>query len=404
MKKSTIITIVAFVLGIIILGTGFVLLTDNNISKKFRELMNKTTASTTTTTTTKPPRDTYEPMDLFKEDISKYVTLGDYKNMIVETEQIEASDEEVDMQISIILAIQKEFTKIREGNIGEKVIFSFDFTGYLTKEDGTKDKAFDGGAGTDQLAYIDGDTLYTLSSQGVGTFIPGFAEGMLNAKVGDTLDLNITFPEDYHSADLKGKKTIFEVKINYIAKLNFTDGWVKEYTKEEQKTCDEYREYIKGLMNDMVKDSNTELLWSKITENAIINIPKQQFDYLYYNYRYQIEDYAAMLNMSYEDFFKSGYVSYLLGINLSTDAELINYVNDNLKYQLIMLAIIQAEDIKATDEEYDIMLETLVEQTGKTEEEVLKQYSEEYIRQQIVLNKIDDVVYDLNDFVLKTEE
>ena len=58
MKKSTIITIVAFVLGIIILGTGFVLLTDNNISKKFRELMNKTTASTTTTTTTttKPPR------------------------------------------------------------------------------------------------------------------------------------------------------------------------------------------------------------------------------------------------------------------------------------------------------------------------------------------------------------
>lgn len=404
MKKSTIITIVAFVLGIIILGTGFVLLTDNNISKKFRELMNKTTASTTTTTTTKPPRDTYEPMDLFKEDISKYVTLGDYKNMIVETEQIEASDEEVDMQISIILAIQKEFVKEREGSIEEKVIFSFDFTGYLTKEDGTKDKAFNGGAGTDQLAYIDGDTLYTLSSQGVGTFIPGFAEGMLNAKVGDTLDLNITFPEDYHSADLKGKKTIFEVKINYIAKLNFTDGWVKEYTKEEQKTCDEYREYIKGLMNDMVKDSNTELLWSKITENAIINIPKQQFDYLYYNYRYQIEDYAAMFNMSYEDFFKSGYVSYLLGINVTTDEELVNYVNDNLKYQLIMLAIIQAEDIQATDEEYDIMLETLVEQTGKTEEEVLKQYSEEYIRQQIVLNKIDDVVYDLNDFVLKTEE
>ena len=404
MKKSTIITIVAFVLGIIILGTGFVLLTDNNISKKFRELMNKTTASTTTTTTTKPPRDTYEPMDLFKEDISKYVTLGDYKNMTVETEQIEASDEDVQMQIDVILAIQKEFVKEREGSIEEKVIFSFDFTGYLTKEDGTKDKAFNGGAGTDQLAYIDGDTLYTLSSQGVGTFIPGFAEGMLNAKVGDTLDLNITFPEDYHSADLKGKKTIFEVKINYIAKLNFTDGWVKEYTKEEQKTCDEYREYIKGLMNDMVKDSNTELLWSKITENAIINIPKQQFDYLYYNYRYQIEDYAAMFNMSYEDFFKSGYVSYLLGINVTTDEELVNYVNDNLKYQLIMLAIIQAEDIQATDEEYDIMLETLVEQTGKTEEEVLKQYSEEYIRQQIVLNKIDDVVYDLNDFVLKTEE
>lgn len=400
MKKSTIITIIAFALGIVVLATGFVLLTDNNISKSIREKKTTTTTTTTSTTTT---RTTYEPMDLFKEDVSKYVTLGDYKNMTIETDQIEASEGDVDKQINIILAIQKEFTKEREGIIGENVIFSFDFTGYLTKEDGTKDKAFDNGAGTDQLAYIEDGTLYTISSNGVGTFIPGFAEGILNVNVGDTFELNITFPDDY-SADMAGKKTIFDIKINYIAKVNFTDGWVKEYTKEEQKTCDEYREYIRDAINDMLKESNISLLWEKIIENSVVEIPDQQFDYVYYSYRYQMEDYAAMVGMTYEDFLKSGYVSYLMGIDVSTDEELIEYVKEGLSYELLMLAIIQAEDIKVSDEEYQIMLDTLVEQTGKTEAEVLEIYSEEYIRQQLALNEVGNVIYELNTFVLKTEE
>ena len=90
MKKSTIITIVAFTLGVVILAAGFILLTDNNISKK---LFSTTTTTPATTTTT---RKTYEPMDLFNTTVSEYVTLGDYKNMTIETDQIEVSDEELE--------------------------------------------------------------------------------------------------------------------------------------------------------------------------------------------------------------------------------------------------------------------------------------------------------------------
>ena len=96
MKKSTIITIVAFVVGIIVLATGFILLTDNNISKN---LFTTTTTTPTTTTTTKPPRTQYNAMDLFNTDMSQYVTLGDYKGLTIETEQLEVSDEDVNWQI-----------------------------------------------------------------------------------------------------------------------------------------------------------------------------------------------------------------------------------------------------------------------------------------------------------------
>ncbi len=399
MKKSTIITIVAFALGVVILAAGFILLTDNNISKK---LFSTTTTTSATTTTT---RKTYEPMDLFNTTVSEYVTLGDYKNMTIETDQIEVSDEELEMQINILLAMDGEFTKEREGSISEKVFFDFDFTGYLANEDGTKGLAFSGGSSEDkgQLAYIDGDVLKTISSSGVGSFIDGFAQGILNKNVGDTFDLAITFPENY-DPEMAGKKTIFEIKINYIAKLNFTDGWVKEYTKEEQKTCDEYREYLRDTINDMIKESNTSLVWEKIIENSIVEIPEQQFNYVYYSYRYQIEDYAAMFGVSYEDFLKSGYASYVLGINVSSDEALVKYVNEGLSYELLMIAIIQAEDIKVSDEEYRVMLDTLIEQTGKTEAELLEIYTEEYIRQQLALNEVGNVVYELNTFVLKTEE
>ena len=404
MKKSTIITIVAFAVGIAVLAAGFILLTDNQISADFKSLFTTTTTAPTTTTTTTAPRPTYDPMDLYNTDVSQYVLLGDYKGLTIETDQISISDEEAEFQIGLVLAIDGEFTKLREGQINEKSIFSFDYKGYFLKDDGTKDKAFDNGAGPDQLAYIDGDVLYTVSSNGISNFIDGFAQGMINTTVGDTFDLPITFPENYGVADLAGKKTVFEIKINYIADTLFTDGWVKEYTNDAYKTCDEYRTFVKETLNDTIKTSNTTLLWETIIDNAVITIPEQQFNYVYYSYRYQLEDYASMFGMTYEDFMKSGYAAYLLGNNsIVSDESLVNYVKEGLTYELVMLAIIQAENITASDEEYRIMLDSLIEQMGKSEEEVLKTYSEEYIRQQLVLQKIDEVVYDMNEFVLKTE-
>lgn len=403
MKKSTIITIVAFALGVVVLTAGFILLTDNTISESMRG--KKTTVSEETTSTTVPTttttRPTYDPMNFFTTDISQYVTLGDYKGMTIEVDQLEASEEEVEFYIQQMLVIDGEYTKIREGIIAEKDIFSFDYKGYLLKEDGTKDKEFDGGSATNQLAYIDGETFYTLSSSGVGTFIDGFAQGILGQNVGETFDIDVTFPSNYGSADLAGKKVIFTIKLNHIAQGDFTDGWVKEYSKGEYETCDAYRVYVKKTIDDTLKSNRIALLWDQIIENAVIvEVPEQEYNYWYYSFRDEIEYYVMMYQMygysyTYEDILQM--------YGFENDKALQKYAEEIVIEEMIIFAVINAENIEATDEEYRILLDSLIEQTGKTEEEVLKTYSEEKIRQQIVLNKVDGIIYDLNTFVLKAE-
>ena len=402
MKKSTIITIIAFVVGVVVLATGFILLTDNNISKSIRDKKTTTTTTPTTTPTTTAPAVVHNPMNLFAEDVTKYITLGDYKGMTIEVDQLEATEEDIDFYLQQLLAIDGEYSKKREGIIAEKVVFNFDYTGYLLKDDGTKDKAFDGGAGTNQLAYIADDVLYTLSSSGVGTFIDGFAQGILGQTVGETFDIDVTFPENYQSSDLAGKKVIFEIKLNHIAEGTVTDGWVKEYTDGEYETCADYREYMRSSINDNLKSNNMAILWDTIIENAvIIEIPEQEYEYWYYYYRDQVEYYVTMYQMygySYT------YEEMLVMFGFENDDALKEHAKEMVIEELIIFAVIQAENIQATDDEYRILLDSLIEQMGKSEEEVLQTYSEEKIRQQIILNKVDGVVEDLNTFVLKVEE
>ena len=97
------------------------------------------------------------------------------------------------------------------------------------------------------------------------------------------------------------------------------------------------------------------------------------------------------------------YEQMLAMFGFADDKALQDYAKEIVIEELITFAIIQAEGIEATDEEYRVMLDTLMEQMGKTEAEVLQTYDEKTIRQQIILNKVNDIIYDLNIFVLKAE-
>ena len=106
MKKSTIITILAFALGIFVLAGAFVLFTENNISDK---LFATTTTTTTTTSSQGSTQDpvTYEPMNFAKEDMTKYITLGQYKGLEVKVDSLVADASSIDLEIHILLC-QKE--------------------------------------------------------------------------------------------------------------------------------------------------------------------------------------------------------------------------------------------------------------------------------------------------------
>lgn len=391
MKKSTIITILAFALGIIVLSLGFILLTDNNISRKLFE--------TTTTTTAPEVIPDAEPMDFFSEDVSKYVTLGQYKGLEIEVEQVAPSQEYIDSQIELLLINAKQYNEIKEGAISENAIFSFDYTGYLANEDGSKGEKFDGGTSTGQLAYIEGTTLVTISSSGLGSFIDGFAQGILGHSVGETFDISITFPDDY-SAEMAGKKTIFEIKLNFIADTYYTDEWIKEYTEGECNNYAELEQVFKDSAQNEIDNTNRDTAWQKIIENAtVIEIPEQQLNYAY---NYFVEDIESYIEYYSYYGYTVTFEQMLSYYGFSSTAELKEYAKEVVLSDLVIYAVLQAEKFEVTDEEYAALIAELIESTGKTEAEVIEYYGgEEAIKQAMLLDKADKFVVKENNFIVK---
>lgn len=386
MKKSTIITIVAFAAGVILLTVGFVLLTDNNISNS---LFGTTTqAPTTTTTTTNEPE--YEAMDFFKEDVSKYVTLGQWQNMKVEVSMLEIPDDYIDKQINVALFQKSLYTKVEEGTVTEGVIFNFDYTGYIN---GVR---FEGGSATNTSAYIDGNDFITVTTSGTGMFIDGFAQGTLGAKVGDTIDVNVTFPEDYSEKDYAGKEAVFKVKINYIYKTELTDENASTLSSKQYTTAESFRAYLKEYIEESLKENNIATLWAQIVENStFIEIPEQEFNYMFSAFSSTIKSLTAY-GITYEQ--------ALQYYGFEDEDALKEYTNDLIKSELVVYAIMQANEIDASDDEISAKLTELAKEAGKTEDEFVESYGMDYVKQKVMLEKTDALVLGANTFVLKTDK
>lgn len=398
MKKSTIITIICFVIGTLVLACLFIACTDNNISNKFFS----TTTTTTTTTSGQGSTDdpvTYEPMDFLSEDMTKYVTLGQYKGIEIKVDSLTASESDIDLELHVLLCQNEEYTKVRSGKVTERTIFNFDYTGYLLNEDGSLGSKFDGGSSTNQLAYIDGTNFITVSADGTGSFIDGFAQGIIGATVGTTFNIDVTFPANYGASDLAGKKVVFEIKLNFIAKTEPTDEAINYITSGTYKTVKEIRQYFKETIESNIKSHAEEQIWNTIMANAtFIEIPQQQFDYMYNMFVEEVEYYVAMYAM-YGMTYTFDQMLQMFGF-ANTEA-LKEYTKDYVKNDVIYYAIMQAENIQVTDEEYRAFLDTIIEQTGKTEEEILATYTEEYIKEQIMYDKTYDLVMTENKVVVK---
>ena len=128
-----------------------------------------------------------------------YVKLGDYKGLEVTLASTDVTDEEVEQQVETNLNNNDKSEELKEGTVENGDVANIDYEGKLNG------KAFDGGTAEGYDLTI-----------GSGSFIDGFEDGLIGKKIGDTVDLNLTFPEDYSSTDLAGKEVVFTVKINSV--------------------------------------------------------------------------------------------------------------------------------------------------------------------------------------------
>ena len=310
----------------------------------------------------------------------EYVTLGDYKGLEVVSTVQSIGDEEVDSYIEYMLSSTSgELEEVTDRDVIENGdVANIDYVG---KKDGV---AFDGGTAEGYDLGI-----------GSGSFIPGFEEGLVGVKKGETVDIELTFPENYRAPDLAGAEVVFTVTVNGIykeIKPEFNDAFVAELAIENVSTTEEYRSYLKNMMEENEKqyalqDVQTQLL-AMVTENANVSGTPQELVDRFYQVNINNMTYNAMMyGMDLQTFVSSYY-----GLDEeSFEAETVAAAEESAKQALVCLKIASEENIVVTEEEINAAVEESYAEYGYPSAEEFKATidMDEY-KDSLLLNKIVD--------------
>ena len=239
---------------------------------------------------------------IFSIVVKPEVTLGEYKGIEIEAEDITVSDEDIDHELGHLQENNAELVVVENGVVENGNTVVIDFEGFKD------DVAFEGGKGEN----------YTLEI-GSNSFIPGFEEALIGMKEGDEKDLELTFPDTYHVEELKGQDVIFkvklhEVKVRELPELN--DDLALLLDREGIETLDALREDIKNTLTKQreqaEEDRVNDLLVSTVADNATVEIPEemveeelnqmfQEFEQRLAQQGLNFELYSQILNQTEED-------------------------------------------------------------------------------------------------------
>lgn len=309
------------------------------------------------------------------------VKLGNYKGLKVKREEATVSDEEVQNQINSLLQEYAELA-VKDGKVENGDVAIIDFEGF---KDGV---AFDGGKGENYSLTI-----------GSHSFIPGFEEGIIGMSKGEEKDLELTFPEDYMSEELKGQKVIFKVKVNEIKSRiipELDEEFFADLGMEGIKTKEDLEKSIK---EEILEQKNHELghkFEDDLLDKAASNMEITLADEL-------VEDeknamYQDLVNrMSMQGINEELYLKYTNSTKEDIMAKMTEEATKRLKYRYLLLAIIKEEKLEVKDKELDKRIEELAKQYNMTKEEVRKEIGNiEYLRNDIVFQKAIDLLKENN--------
>ena len=317
-----------------------------------------------------------------------YVELGEYKGLTVEVEPTTVSDDEVLKQIRAN-AGSDILEEVTEGTVEEGDTANIDYEGKLDGE------AFEGGTAKDTDLEI-----------GSGTFIPGFEDGLVGVKIGDTVDLPLTFPENY-TEELAGKDVVFTVTVNSVKRMpELTDDLVNQITDGEYTDVASYKESVRKDLEDAKAASrpseiNNSLLTQIAATSTIKEYPQELVDYAANNMKNYYKQQAESSSMEFTDF-----LSTYFSMDEDTFNEQVDLVvKQNLRAELYLKAIAEAEDIELTDEEYEAKCEEYAENYGYDSVEKFKSaYTENEIRLSALEDKVLEFLSDNATVVEKSED
>ena len=306
--------------------------------------------------------------------------LGNYKGIEIAKVENTLSDENVDAKLQEMVEKNARLVSVEDKALEDGDTAIIDFEGF---ENGV---AFDGGKGENYNLVI-----------GSNTFIPGFEEQLVGKKAGEEVEVNVTFPEEYHSQDLAGKPVVFNVKINDV-KVKELSALDDEFAKDtsEFDSLDELKADVRAKLEEEAKnraDAETRnSVVEKVAENTEIEIPEVMI-------QHQIDN---MLNeLNYQLQYQGFGLQQLLEMTGRTMEELREERKEDakklVKSSLVLEAITKAEGIEATEEEFKAELEKMASAYNMEVEKIeasLRDADKEDIKGQIKIRKTIDLLVD----------
>ncbi len=307
---------------------------------------------------------------LYNGKLSEYVELGDYKNIQVDTSS-DSFKEYYDDEVSADVSSYDLYVRRTEGTVAGGDTVNIDYVG---KKDG---EAFDGGTASGYYLTI-----------GSNSFIDGFEEGLIGVEIGSTVDLDLTFPEDYSSApELAGQPVVFTVTVNYVR------------TEEERKPEDYYSELGYASFDEYDSELSERAakvyLTDKVIENSEIKgFPEEDTETIYSAYKNTVDkNVSSQYGIDFET-----YLSYNGQTEEQFKADAVtNQIEPLMKEQMVLYSVLDEEKLGLTDEEVQAELERQAESfnsTSVTAETLNEYYGEYFFEYLVVKEKAVDFLYE----------
>ena len=306
------------------------------------------------------------------------VTLGEYKGVEVKKAEAVVTDEDVENELTAARKKNGRLIDVEDGAIEDGDNTIIDFTGYID------DKTFDGGAGTDYPLVI-----------GSHSFIEGFEDQLIGKKKGETCDVNVTFPAEYHADELAGKPakfvvTIKEVKRNELPELN--DEFASEVSDFD--SLDEYKADIRKKLQEKkeqdAKVENENNVIEKVVENAQMELPQPMVDT---QAREMVENYARRLQsqgLNINDYMKyTGMTPEKLMEQMRPEAE------KRIKTRLVLEKVVEVENVEVSDEKLDEQINEIAASyklEGAKLKEMMGEREKEQIREDLKVQAAIDLL------------
>ena len=310
------------------------------------------------------------------------IVVGDYSVIEIPADEVEVTEEEVNSYIDSMLSYSTSTETITEGTVENGDTANIDFSGVLAGEE----EPFEGGTAQGYDLIL-----------GSGMFIPGFEDQVIGHEIGETFDINVTFPEEYHAENLKGKEAVFKCRLNDIKVKELPEA-DDEFASEvsDFDTLEEYKADIRKNLEESKTEEAKRAAKNQLVDEAAANaqmiIPGPMTEMEAYQVAENFQMRMQSQGISMEQYFQITGLTPEKFIEDSKPA-----AERNIRQRLTLEAIAQEEGLEVTDEDLENEIHKMAQAYQMDYEQLNKMITDEEresMKKDVLLNKAADLLYE----------